>query len=128
PSHHDKKGWRGETPAFQVNQVISLEVDLRSDLSYTRPSAWAARNAEVEQIGHIRPGWGSAKTEVRAVEDIEELATNLEIDRFPDPCAFDESHVVVVVVRVTQLSEIRRGVSQLECARDGEEVVVQPWR
>ena len=91
--------------------MADLEIEPQHDL----PAAWTGadtrRNAEVinwrARAGR-GPEWNAAKSEVRAVEDVEEFTAQLDVDRLGDARAFDEPHVVVVVVGIAQFIDVNR--------------------
>ena len=116
---------RGTIPSTG-RSAISLEIELRHNLTDTRARAWTARNSKVEQISYIRSRRSAANPKIGAIEDIEELPTNLEVDRLSNPSALDEPHVVIVGIRVSQGADVGRRIAEFKRSRDGEEVVVQP--
>src|SRR5947208_14156493 len=87
------------------------EIDLRRDLAQASSRARAVGNAKSGQVEHIRPGRCAADSEVRPVEDVEEFRADLEVDGLRDASALDEPHVVVVGIRVSQISEVDRGAA-----------------
>jgi hypothetical protein len=111
----------------RVPNSACLEIELRHNLTHPGARSRTARDAEVEQISDIRSRRSAANPKIGAIEDIEELPTNLEVDRLSNPSALDEPYVVIVGIRVSQGADVGRRIAEFKRSGDGEEVVVQPW-
>src|SRR5262249_50024552 len=95
------------TAGVAAQPKISLEIELQSDLPAAFPGTNARRYTEVIHQGPCARSGSErnpAKSEIRAIEDIEEFRPKFNVDGFRNPRPLDKAHIVIIGIRIPQFA------------------------